>query len=1054
MPASSYLRFPHLHADQLTFVAEDDVWVAPLAGGRAFRVSADHVPVTSPRFSNDGTTIAWTSTRDAAPEVFVAPTEGGPSRRLTYWGAGRTNVRGWLPDGRVLAVSTVGQMYLRHWYAHAVPLDGGASERLPYGLASDVAVNGNGKVLTSTPSMAEPAWRKRYLGGTASRLWIGDANGDFTRLFEDIGYSLAFPLWWGDRIGFASEHEGTGQLYSAQPDGSDLRKHTDLPFYVRHATSDGNRVVFQSGGDLWLIDGPDAEAQRIDVRLGGASTGRQPRPAAAGKELRRAAPDRTGRGSAVEVRGTIHWLTHRDGPARALAATPGARRRLPVVLGETGKAAWVTDAEGDDAIEIGSIEGGEPERFAAGDLGRVLGLEASPNGKWLVAASHDGRLLRIDTESHDVQELAQSGYGEMSGVSFSPDSAWVAWSQPTAWRLQQVRIARLADLEVIDVTPVRFFDFDPVFTGDGKHLAFLSVRSLDPVYDSYVFDLSFPGGFRPHLVPLAATTPSPFAASRDGRAVGPEANGDKADGPPETVVDVEGLAERIVPFPVEAARYSELQAVEGGVVWQRQPLTGVLGDDLAGPEAERPRTKLERFDFAKRKVDVLVEALDAAWPTGDGKRIVVKDKDALKVIPADRKVDPSDTDSAVTVDLSRVRAVIDPGAEWAQGFAEVGRLMRDNFWRADLGGHDWAAAQEKYRPLVERLGSHDDFVDLLWELQGEMDASHAYVNPQPNGGDPAKKLGLLGADLRRDGDVWRVQRILPGESSDPKARSPLAGPGAAVRTGDAIVAVDGRPVDPVVGPGQLLVGTAGKPVELAIAPADGGDVRHIVVTPLGDEEALRYQAHVAERRAYVHEESGGRLGYLHVPDMIGSGWAQLHRDLRVEVVREGLIVDVRRNRGGHTSQLVVEKLARKIVGWTTARGFDVPKSYPEDAPRGPVVTVADQFAGSDGDIVTSAIKALGIGPVVGQRTWGGVIGIDGKYTLVDGTSVTQPRYSFWLEGGGWGVENYGVDPDVEVPMTPSDWSEGRDPQLDTAIRIALERLAETPAGTSPQPPPV
>jgi tricorn protease len=382
-------------------------------------------------------------------------------------------------------------------------------------------------------------------------------------------------------------------------------------------------------------------------------------------------------------------------------------------------------------------------------------------------------------------------------------------------------------------------------------------------------------------------------------------------------------------------------------------------------------------------------------------------------------------------------------------YDETGRLMRDNFWRPDLGGVDWEGVLDRYRPVLERVATHDDLVDLLWEVQGELGTSHAYVTPRGGWGGGDRAQGLLGADISRHEDgSWRIDRILPSETSDPDARAPLAAPGVAVRAGDAIVAVAGQPVDPVAGPGPLLVGTAGKPVELTVSPSGGGDPRHAVVVPLADEEPLRYHAWVADRRAYVHEQSGGRLGYLHVPDMQAPGWAQIHRDLRIEVAREGLVVDVRENRGGHTSQLVVEKLARRIVGWDLPRGMR-PYSYPEDAPRGPVVAVANEFSGSDGDIVNAAIKALGIGPVVGTRTWGGVVGIDSRYRLVDGTLVTQPKYAFWLDGYGWGVENHGVDPDVEVVQTPQDYAAGRDAQLDEAIRIALAALAENPAKAAP-----
>lgn len=426
----------------------------------------------------------------------------------------------------------------------------------------------------------------------------------------------------------------------------------------------------------------------------------------------------------------------------------------------------------------------------------------------------------------------------------------------------------------------------------------------------------------------------------------------------------------------------------------------------------------------------------------------------LKVVPSDRRASNDDeSDTNITVDLSRVRQSVDPAVEWRQMYDENGRIMRDNFWRPDMGGVDWDGVLDRYRPVLDRVATHDDLVDLLWEVQGELGTSHAYVTPRGGYGS-GERQGLLGADITRHEDgpqgtpLWRIDRILPAETSDPDGVSPLAAPGVAVRPGDAIIAVAGQPVDPVAGPGPLLVGTAGKPIELTISPSGGGDSRHVVVVPISDEEPLRYHAWVTDRRAYVAEKSGGRLGYLHVPDMQAPGWAQIHRDLRIEVAKEGLVVDVRENRGGHTSQLVVEKLARRIVGWDLPRGLR-PYSYPEDAPRGPVVAVANEFSGSDGDIVNAAIKALGIGPVVGTRTWGGVIGIDSRYRLVDGTLVTQPKYAFWLEGYGWGVENHGVDPDVEVVQAPQDYAAGRDVQLDEAIRLALESLEGRPAKVAP-----
>ncbi|MFJ5773297.1 S41 family peptidase [Streptomyces sp. NPDC093094] len=1055
----AYLRFPHLHGESVAFTAEDDVWLAPLDGGRAWRVSADNVPVSTPRISPDGATVAWTSTRDGAPEVHVAPASGGPAERLTHWGSWKTQVRGWTPDGRVLAVSTHGQATLRRTWAHAVPLDGSPATTLPHGPVGDVAF-GPATVLLSGPMGREAAYWKRYRGGTAGRLWIDpDGDGEFVRLHEALDGNIEQPCWAGGRIAFLSDHEGTGALYSSLADGSDLRRHTPLDgFYARHATSDGHRVVYASAGELWLLDDLEgAEPRRLDIRLGGQRTDRRPHPVDASRWFGSASPDHTARGSAVAVRGAVHWVTHRSGPVRALAAEPGVRARLPRAFRVEGEewAVWVTDAEGEDALEFAPATGVAPavtpRRIAAGRLGRVLDLAMAPDGSRAAVASHDGRVLLVERDSGEVRELDRSEHGDVSGLTFSPDSGWLAWSHPGPHPLCHLKLANTTDLTVTEATPLRFQDHSPAFTLDGRHLAFLSNRSFDPVYDEHVFDLAFVTGSRPHLITLAATTPSPFGPQRHGRPfeVSDKDETPDSEGTPSTRVDLDGLADRIVPFPVEAARHSNLRAAKDGVLWLRHPVRGVLGASRATPDSPDPHTELERYDLAQQRIEHLAADADHFEVSGDGKRVLLRTGDRLRVVPSDRRASSdADSDSNVTVDLGRVRRVIDPAAEWRQMFDETGRIMRDQFWREDMNGVDWDAVLGRYRPLVDRVATHDDLVDLLWELHGELGTSHAYVVPHGafGGGD---RQGLLGADLSRHEDgTWRVDRVLPTETSDPDARSPLAAPGVAVRPGDAIVAVAGQSVDPVTGPGPLLVGTADQPVELTVSPSGGGDPRHVVVVPLADEEPLRYHDWVADRRAHVHRASGGRLGYLHVPDMQAPGWAQIHRDLRVEVAREGLVVDVRENRGGHTSQLVVEKLARRIVGWAVPRGMR-PYSYPQDAPRGPVVAVANEFSGSDGDIVNAAIKALGLGPVVGVRTWGGVVGIDNRYRLVDGTLITQPKYAFWLEGPGWGVENHGVDPDVEVVQRPQDWAAGRDTQLDEAIRIALEALEQQPAKTPP-----
>ncbi len=1114
---TGYLRFPHIHADLLCFVAEDDVWLAPAGGGRAWRLSADSSDASYPRFSADGSRVAWTGKRDGPPEVYVADADGGAGRRLTYWGSRTTRLCGWTPEGEILAITASGQPFSERTWAYAVPADDGPPRRLPFGPVADIDLGAQAAGLLTGTWGRDPAFWKRYRGGTAGRLWAGipgaagqgpgaaaDGQGPgaaadgqpgqgqfrFTRIAGQLRSQLASPMLVGERIAFLSDHEGTGNVYSCALDGSNLRRHTDHDgFYARNAATDGQRIVYQCAGEIWLLDDLSAgEPRRVEILLSSAAAQRAPRLISAQDHLGSLSADDSGLASAVEVRGTVHWLTHRDGPARALSVAPGTRARLPRVLGRTGEVVWVTDAEGADALEIGPAlpadgDDPRPRRLAAGALGWVSELAAAPDGRTVAAASRDGRLRLVDVASGQVTEVTAAQKGPVSGLAWSPDSAWLAWSEPVSPQLRQIRMARAARaagegaaVEVVDVTDGRFVDTDPAFTADGLYLAFLSRRSFDPVYDAHFFDLSFPFGSRPYLVPLAAATPSPFAPTRQGRGpagdqhhgqagepqretdaapgTGDAARGDERGEPAPVVVDPEGLAARVVQVPATEARYASLRAVKGGLAWLREPLSGTLGEGGADPLGDdKPRPALERFDLARRKVEELAGEVDWFEVSGDGTRLVISDRDKLRVLPADRKSDPENPEDEITVDTSRARFLADPAALWANAYAEAGRMMRHDFWDDGMSEVDWDAVLDAYRPLLDRIRSSAEFADVLWEIFGELGTSHAYVlapGEQIGAESPSSGpgVGLLGADLEPDEDsAWRVARIVPGESSDPRARSPLAAPGAQVDVGDLLVAVDGQPVDRSSGPGRLLVGAAGKPVELTTRR--DGRLRRSVVVALKDEQRLRYQDWVARTRQRVRAASDGRLGYLHVPDMVAQGWADFHRDLRTEMSRDGLIIDVRCNHGGHTSQLVVEKLARKIIGWDVPRGQE-PESYPGDAPRGPVVALADEFAGSDGDIVTAAIRSLGLGPVVGTRTWGGVIGIDVPlHELADGTSMSVPKYAFWFSEFGWGVENYGVDPDVEVIISPEDWAAGRDPQLEEAIRIALQQLAERPAAAPP-----
>lgn len=1082
MSTQPYLRYPHIHGDTITFTADDGVWLAGSTGGRAWRLTKERTAVRTPRISPDGSSVAYVSHTDGHPEIFLTEIDTGTVRRLTYWANPLTALLGWGPDGKLLTTTNAGEAH-RHQVVRALDTAGGW-QRLTYGRVSGMAISASGAVVVSTQNMRPHAHWKRYRGGTAPRLWADPQDSDeWTKLLGEEPAGLVEPMFIGERLLFTSDraasfpHRSREQANiwiwddwrSGDAAPRQLTFQTEDEGYVRDAATDGISITWHSRGSIWILDDVDAHPRRLEVSLPGTEP--QPVSIDATQNLRAVVPDHGADASLVSWRGKTFWLTHRQGPARAVAADSAVRTRDPVFLGRTGRAALITDADGEDSVEIHTLDGSAaPERLLTGQLGRVLHMAADPTGERLAVISHDGRIRLITLgETPTVREVARSGSGESHSPSFSPDGRYLLWSQPTATQAQLHQLMLLdtaGSQEPVELTSGTFHDFSPAFTRDGQHVVLLSNRTFDPDYDAHEFALSFRSAARPWLIPLSADAPPPFGPTAEGWPLSSTPKEKSSDDAAPTSPDLDpGAEDRITAFPVPSDSYRDLRTVTGGVLWIRESQeTGQLGSRRAGVDGEPAGDQLIRWDLAQRTASTIVEDVSSYAVSGDGERLVVRIKDQIIIQPPKKVED--DSPEKVTADLGRLRMQIDPTAEWQQMFSETCRLMAQQYWREDMDGVDWDAVVARWRPVVASVRSHDDLVDLLWEVVGELNTSHAYVIPTP--GEEGQQLGMLGADLSPAEGGWKIDRILPTESSDPEARSPLRAAGVAAAEGDLITAVDGHPVDPVFGPARQLVGAAGKPVEITLIRAESlsrtegsgqagsldqaGSLRRVVVVPLADESALRYQDWVRSRRRYVRQQSGGRLGYVHVPDMISSGWAQLHRDLQHAAQAEGLIADVRYNRGGHTSQLVIARLAQRVIAWARPRHEDHSASYPAGAPRGPVVMVANQFSGSDGDIVNAAAQALDVGPVVGERTWGGVIGIDGRFDLVDGTSVTQPKYSSWLGDYGWGVENRGVDPDIEVIHDPGQMFRQDDPQLDRAITEALERLAERPAAAPPELP--
>lgn len=516
------------------------------------------------------------------------------------------------------------------------------------------------------------------------------------------------------------------------------------------------------------------------------------------------------------------------------------------------------------------------------------------------------------------------------------------------------------------------------------------------------------------------------------------------------VIDLEGIAERILAFPVDDARYDQIRGIEGKALFTWWPIEGSLHDGRP-PGATPPAAGvLDVYDFGEQKVDTLIDGLTSFEVSMDAKTLIYRMGNKLRVLRAgdkpDNKGGGAPSRQSGWLDLNRLKVSVLPGAEWAQMYRHAWRLQRDQFWTADMSGVDWQRVYRRYWPLVGRIASRAEFSDLMWEMQGELGTSHAYEVGGDYKPEPDFEQGFLGADFAWDAAAggYRVAHIVRGDPWDEAADSPLRGPGLDVAEGDLLLAVASQPLSAELAPQQALVNLTGERVLLTFAGREEGAAPRVVtVKTLRNEYAARYREWVTARRAAVHAATGGRVGYIHIPNMGPAGYAEFHRGFLAEVVRQGLIVDVRYNGGGHVSQLLLEKLARRRIGYDVQR-WGAPESYPVNAVLGPLVAIANEWAGSDGDIFSHAFKLMKLGPLVGKRTWGGVIGISPKDALIDGGVTTQPEFSFWFEDVGWGVENYGTDPDIEVDITPEDWIAGRDPQLERAIAEALRLLVENP----------
>lgn len=1052
-------RTPTVHRDRVVFVTEDDLWEVPLGGGRASRLTALNGAASRPRLSPCGGWIAFSATEEGGTDVYLVPSSGGPVRRLTWFGSAA--VVGWTPEGRIVFASSHDCALRQGPWLHTIAAAGGTVERIEAGPATRIAHGA--RAVAIGRKAADPARWKRYRGGTAGEIYVDEqGDGNFRRILADLAGNLTDPMAIGGRLYFLSDHEGLGNVYSVTFGGDDLRQHTShTDFYARGASTDGRTIVYHCGGDLYALDPAGDAPSKIEVEYGGPRPQAQRKFVDAAENLHGTSLSPDGDRVAAIVRGKPVVFAGWEGGAEQFGERQGVRYRLARFLPDGERLVVASDAGGEDHLEIIPADPlGTPEVLDLGDIGRPMEIIVAPEGDRIAVATNRNELHVVDLAGPKATLVERDRTGVMGDAAWSPDGRWLAYGAGLNKQQRVIKVYDTQESVTHVVTSPVLSDSDPAWDPEGKYLFFLSARTFNPVYDNMQFELGFPMGQAPYAIALKKDTPSLFVPKPKGfgeeKKDGEEASGGngedkgKEEGKEKDVaveIDFDGITSRIEAFPVGEGRYSQLGAAKGRILYTTMPVEGALGQNWM-PSAPPAKATLKAFKFDDRK-EITVSAEVSGFELSlDGSALLVRVGNGLRLhasgtdeLPSERETDRK----AGWIDLGRVRVDVDLYAEWKQIVAEAWRLQRDYFWTEDMSGVDWDGVRGRYLPLVDRVSTRGELSDLIWEMQGELGSSHAYEAGGDYRPSPAYPVGFLGVDWTWDSEAgaWRIGRVVEGDPWDASAAPPLLRPGTGLAAGDAVLAVNGQRLGMDLPPQAALVHLAGTEVRLLVQRAGEDKPATVDVKALGNESLLRYREWVEANRRFVHEQTGGRVGYVHVPDMGPRGFAEFHRGYLAEYDREGLVIDVRYNGGGHVSQLVLEKLARKRIGYDKTRWMGE-EPYPGQSPRGPMVCLTNEHAGSDGDIVSHSFKLMGLGKLVGRRTWGGVIGIWPRNALVDGGVVTQPEFSFWFEDVGWGVENYGTDPDIEVDMLPQDWAAGRDPQLDKAVEVALEEIAANP----------
>lgn len=1047
-----FLTQPALSSSTIAFVYAGDLWTADTDGGNPRKLTSDLGLESSPVFSPDGRFLAFSAEYDGNTDVYMIPAEGGIPRRLT-WHPYPDAVQSFTPDGKKVLFTSSRYSFTGSWsHLFEIPVEGGFPERIEIPYVYRATLAPDGQAIAYNPLRDSFLQWKNYRGGTVSTIVIyKKGNPSVEKIPQPEGRcNDPGPVWIGGKIYFRSDRNGEFNLFAYDTKSKEIEQltnHKDFP--VVNASGGAGRIIYEQAGKLHVFDPATRSSTRLRIGLATDLPEVRDRFVKGSRYIRNASLSPSGARAVFEFRGEILTVPAEKGDFRNITATPGVHERSPVWSPDGKSIAYFSDESGEYELYVKSQDGkGEAKKYKLAGAGFYVLAVWSPDGRKIAFVDNSWSLFWIDLETGQVKKIASEylfGPSEMLSLSpsWSPDSKWIAYTLNTRTYIQKVYVYSLSKDQSLAVTDGLSEVSEPVFDKSGKYLYFFSSTDAGPVkqwFDMSNADMDMTSSL--YVTVLRKDLPNPLARESDeeqlaGKKAGePKAAMAEKEAKPARPADVsvsidfEDINQRIVALPVPSAGYRSLQAGEEGQIYYLENQ----------PRDRRQGAKLHKFDFKNRKDEVILENVTGYMLSSDAKKMMYLSRGTWSIVPVSGKIQPGQG----KLDTDGIEIKIDPRAEWNQIFHEAWRINRDYFYDPNMHGCDWRAMRDKYAKFLPHLACRSDLNRLIQWMCSELAVGHHRVG----GGDflaqPRRvPVGLLGADYEIAGGRYRFKKVYGGLNWNPELRSPLTEPGVDVKAGEYLLTVNGRDLRPPVNLFAAFENTADKIVEIAVGPSpDGKNGRTVKVVPVASENALRNRDWVEGNLRKVEEATGGRVAYVYVPNTSNLGHTYFKRYFFPQADKEAIIVDERHNGGGQVADYYIDHLRKPYMCmWAMRYGSDL--KTPSASIQGPKVMLINETAGSGGDLLPWMFRKLRLGPLIGKRTWGGLVGTLGFPVLMDGGYVTAPNLAIWTEEG-FIVENEGVPPDIEVDITPADYQAGRDPQLEKAVETIMDMLKKNP----------